>query len=190
MIGIENSGWKHLELRTRAGEKEYRRQLRLRMRPAGQLVRRAWQRNIRAAFAGGEGHGSFARSIRVKLKWNTTQASYDMRIGAYGKYPRGTKRHGPRSRWSLPRAYSGIFEVGGTVYRRGKTLARSSSKERVAAWALSNALGVRKRWSAIRGKPHTATYRARPTLGPAMARTMPEVMRVLGQSLEYVVGRR
>lgn len=153
---------------------EERRELRVRLRKqtrdAANLIAKAARKKIRAAFSGGSerrydyggqrkiGPGLLARAMRAKVRVKRDyQVTAWVGVSAAKKY--------------FPAAlYAPALEEGGTIQRRGRTLERLPGQGRGGKAKLE------------RGRPHTATYRARPFFDPALRETQSEVFATIGKT--------
>ena len=161
-IQIAWQGRKAYERRMKTARVRLRKEMKRRIREGANVIKKKARANIKSQFRGGTKKRSkqVLRTVNEPRKGlaRMTTVSVRMRRGRV-RAEIGTK---------FPEGvYGSVLEHGGTVIRREGAYKKGSL-------------------TAVTRKKHTATYRARPWLGTAVASTRRDVYRITGKSFKVV----
>lgn len=181
-------GRKAFERRMKNAEKKIRKEMIKQTREAAKVVRREVRRRVRAQFPDSKSNNFTARKVSMSVR---ARKRNNYRVYGWIGWRYKSQRHNRPAlsgqSWHVPMAYTPLLEKGGTVRRKQSRFIGGQTGRRVrdktgAITSEAQPLRAGRR----RRKAHTATYKAKPFLEPAVKSTQAEVYRLIGKTFNVV----
>ena len=177
---------RQFERRMKTADRRIRKALKKQMREAAKVVRKEVKRRFRSRYPGGTGFTArkLAFTVRIRGKKKPRAIAW---IGWRWRSATANRPTNTPGVWHVPMAYTTLLEKGGRVNRKVSRIVGGQTGRRVrdrTGTITREARAVRA--GAKRKRAHSATYKAKPFLGPGVNAKRSEVFRLIGKTFNVV----